>query len=88
MARLETDGAIAPLRRAYRERAPPPDRTEPGGTRWVLTDLGVRVPVVPPLTTGLRAIAADDAPGRPSARFTEIITDLADHAQVILRSQF
>ncbi|MFF1510646.1 hypothetical protein [Streptomyces sp. NPDC058326] len=27
-----------------------------------------------------------DAPGRPSARFTEVINDLADHAQVILWS--
>ncbi|MGV9574290.1 hypothetical protein ACWDRX_35030, partial [Streptomyces nigra] len=36
----------------------------------------------------LGAGAADDAPGWPSAHFTEIIDDLADHAQVILYSQF
>ncbi|MGC3002615.1 hypothetical protein ACPF8X_30645 [Streptomyces sp. G35A] len=31
---------------------------------------------------------ADDAPGWPSAHFAETINDLADHAQVILYSQF
>ncbi|MFB7030368.1 MULTISPECIES: hypothetical protein [unclassified Streptomyces] len=50
--------------------------------------LGARPPVVPPLTARLRPTAADNAPGRPSAHFTEIINDLTDHAQVILYSQF
>ncbi|WP_282703698.1 HEAT repeat domain-containing protein [Streptomyces sp. CC219B] len=88
---LKFDGAIEPLRRAYRaclERATPPDWIEPGGIRWALTELGARTPVVPPLTARLRATAADDAPAWPSARFTEIINDLADNAQVILYSQF
>ncbi|WP_327133408.1 HEAT repeat domain-containing protein [Streptomyces sp. NBC_01343] len=91
LASLEIDGAVEPLRRAYRaclDRATPPDWTEPDGIRWALTELGARSPVVPPLTTRLRAIAADDAPGWPSAHFTEVINDLADHAQVILYSQF
>ncbi|MGW5235589.1 HEAT repeat domain-containing protein [Streptomyces nodosus] len=91
LASLDIDGAIEPLRRAYRaclHRATPPDWTEPGGIRWALTELGARTPVVPPLTARLRATAADDAPGWPSAHFTEIINDLADHAQVILYSQF
>jgi hypothetical protein len=91
LASLEIDGAVEPLRRAYRaclERATPPDWTEPGGIRWALTELGARTPVVPPRTASLRATVADDAPGWPSAHFTEIIDDLADHAQVILHSQF
>ncbi|MEJ1197894.1 MULTISPECIES: HEAT repeat domain-containing protein [unclassified Streptomyces] len=91
LASLEIDGAVEPLRRAYRaclERATPPDWSEPVGIRWALTELGARSPVVPPLTARLRATATDDAPGWPSARFAEIINDLADHAQVILYSQF
>ncbi|MFE9924673.1 hypothetical protein ACFYQA_24745 [Streptomyces sp. NPDC005774] len=68
--------------------ADPPDWTKPGGIRWSLTELGARSPVVPPLTARLRATAADDAPGWPSAHFTEIVNDLTDHAQVILYSQF
>ncbi|MGW1501685.1 HEAT repeat domain-containing protein [Streptomyces mirabilis] len=90
LASLEIDGAIEPVRRAYRaclERQTPPDWTEPGGIRWALTELGARTPVVPPLTARLRATAADDAPGWSSTRFAEIINDLADHAQVILYSQ-
>ncbi|MGA5191995.1 HEAT repeat domain-containing protein [Streptomyces exfoliatus] len=91
LANLEIDGAVEPVRRAYRaclERATPPDWSEPVGIRWALTELGARSPVVPPLTARLRATAANDAPGWPSAHFTEIINDLADHAQVILYSQF
>ncbi|MFF4454674.1 HEAT repeat domain-containing protein [Streptomyces goshikiensis] len=91
LASLGIDAAVEPLRRAYRAclaRATPPDWTEPDGIRWALTELGARSPVVPRLTARLRAIAADDAPGWPSAHFTEIINDLADHAQVILYSQF
>lgn len=91
LASLEIDGAVEPVRRAYRaclERATPPDRSEPEGIRWALAELGARTPGVPPLTTRLRATTSDDAPGRPSAHFTEIINDLADHAQVILYSQF
>ncbi|MBB5124448.1 HEAT repeat domain-containing protein [Streptomyces griseoloalbus] len=91
LASLEIDGAVEPLRRAHRtclEPATPPDWSEPVGIRWALTELGARTPVVPPLTACLRATAADDAPGWPSARFPEIINDLADHAQVILYSQF
>ncbi|MFF8976877.1 HEAT repeat domain-containing protein [Streptomyces cellulosae] len=91
LASLEIDGAIKPLRRAYRaclERATPPDRTESVGIRWALTELGARTPVVPPLTAHLRAATADDAPGWPSTHFAEIINDLADHAQVTLYSQF
>ncbi|WP_235455133.1 HEAT repeat domain-containing protein [Streptomyces olivochromogenes] len=91
LASLEIDGAVEPLRRAYRAclaRQTPPDWTEPGGIRWALTALGARTPVVPPLTARLRAAAGPDAPGWPSARFTELVDDLADHAQVILHSQF
>ncbi|MGA5104442.1 HEAT repeat domain-containing protein [Streptomyces cellulosae] len=91
LANLSVDGAVEPLRRAYRaclERATPPDWAEPGGIRWALTVLGARTPVVPPLTARLRSAAADDAPGWPSAHFAEIVNDLADHAQVILYSQF
>lgn len=91
LASLDIDGAIVPLRHAYRaclERATPPDWTEPCGIRWALTELGARTPVVPPLTARLRATTVDDAPGWPSAHFTEIINDLADHAQVILCSLF
>jgi hypothetical protein len=91
LANREIDDSIEPLRRAHHaclQRATPPDWTEPSGIRWALTELGARTPVVPPLTARLRATAADDAPGRPSAHFTEIINDLADHAQVILCSQF
>ena len=91
LASLKIDGAIEPLRRAYRaclERATPPDWSEPGGIRWALTELGARTAVVPPLTARLRATAADNAPGWPSTHFAEIINDLADHAQVILYSQF
>ncbi|MFJ6779694.1 HEAT repeat domain-containing protein [Streptomyces yangpuensis] len=90
LAHLEIEGAVEPLRCAYRaclDRATPPDWTEPDGIRWALTELGARSPVVPPLTARLRATAADDAPGWPSAHFTEIINDLADHSQVILYSQ-
>ncbi|MFI1969154.1 HEAT repeat domain-containing protein [Streptomyces cinnamoneus] len=91
LASLEIDGAVEPLRRAYRsclERATPPNWTESVGIRYALTELGARTPVVPPLTARLRATAEDDAPGWPSTHFTEIINDLADHAQVILYSQF
>ncbi|MFF7179437.1 HEAT repeat domain-containing protein [Streptomyces sp. NPDC008121] len=91
LAGLKIDGAVEPVRRAYRaclKRATPPDWSEPEGIRWALTALGARTPVVPPLTAHLRATAADDAPGWPSAHFTQIINDLADHAQVILYSQF
>ncbi|MCQ4200721.1 HEAT repeat domain-containing protein [Streptomyces coelicoflavus] len=91
LASLKIDGAVEPVRRAYRaclERATPPDWSEPEGIRWALTELGARTPVAPPLTARLRAATADDAPGWPSPHFTEIINDLADHAQVILYSQF
>ncbi|MET7309204.1 HEAT repeat domain-containing protein [Streptomyces sp. NPDC005134] len=91
LASLKIDGAVEPVRHAYRAclaRATPPDWSEPEGIRWALTELGARTPVVPPLTTRLRATTADDAPGWPSSHFTEIINDLADHAQVILYSQF
>ncbi|MFE6663443.1 HEAT repeat domain-containing protein [Streptomyces sp. NPDC057697] len=91
LASLKIDGAVEPVRRAYHaclERATPPDWSEPEGIRWALTELGARTPVVPPLSTRLRASTADDAPGWPSTHFTEIINDLADHAQVILYSQF
>ncbi|WP_418958895.1 HEAT repeat domain-containing protein [Streptomyces tritici] len=88
---LKIDGAVEPVRRAYRaclERATPPHWTEPEGIRWALTELGARTPLVPPRTARLRATAAAGAPGWPSAHFTEIVDDLADHAQVILHSQF
>ncbi|MCL6734947.1 HEAT repeat domain-containing protein [Streptomyces neyagawaensis] len=91
LASLDVEGAVEPLRRAHRaclERATPPDWTEPVGIRWALTELGARTPVVPPLTARLRATAADDVPRWPSAHFTDIVNDLADHAQVILYSQF
>lgn len=91
LASQEIDGAVEPLRRACRaclERATPPDWSEPVGIRWALTELGARSPVVPQLTARLRATAADDTPGRPSAHFAETINDLTDHAQVILYSQF
>ncbi|KND30203.1 HEAT repeat domain-containing protein [Streptomyces acidiscabies] len=91
LASLRMDGAVEPLRRAYLaclRRATPPDWSEPGGIRWALTELGARSPVVPTLTARLRATVGDDAPGWPSARFAEIVDDLADHAQVILYSQF
>ncbi|MGW3402605.1 HEAT repeat domain-containing protein [Streptomyces zhihengii] len=91
LASLKIDGAVEPLRRAYRaclERATPPDWSEPGGIRWALTELGARTPAVPPFTARLRATTADDAPGWPSAHFAEIVNDLADHAQVICYSQF
>ncbi|MFF3394133.1 HEAT repeat domain-containing protein [Streptomyces sp. NPDC002669] len=91
LASLEIDGAVEHVRRAYHaylERATPPDWSEPEGIRWALTALGARTPVVPPLTARLRATAADNAPGWPSAHFAEIINDLADHAQVILYFQF
>ncbi|MFJ5077673.1 HEAT repeat domain-containing protein [Streptomyces sp. NPDC088553] len=91
LASLKIDGAVEPVRRAYRaclERATPPDWSEPEGIRWALTELGARTPVVPALTARLQATAADDAPGWASTHFTEIINDLADHAQVILYSQF
>ncbi|MFB8140705.1 hypothetical protein [Streptomyces parvus] len=91
LASLKIDGAVEPVRRAYRaclERATPPDWSEPESIRWALTELGARTPVVPPLTARLRPITAGNAPGWPSAHFTEIINDLAEHAQVNLYSQF
>ncbi|WP_240496204.1 HEAT repeat domain-containing protein [Streptomyces torulosus] len=91
LASLDVEGAVEPLRRAYRaclDRATPPDWTEPDGIRWALTELGARTPVVPPLTARLRATAANAVPRWPSAHFTDIVNDLADHAQVILYSQF
>ncbi|WP_241518528.1 hypothetical protein [Streptomyces sp. CB03238] len=69
-----------PPRRAYRaclERQAPPDGTEPVGIRRALTEFGARTPVAPPLTERLRATAGAEAPGWPSAHFTEIINDLA-----------
>lgn len=68
LARLKTDGAVEPVRRAYRaclDPATPPDWSEPEGIRWALTELGARTPVVPPLTARLRAVPADDAPPGP-----------------------
>ncbi|MFF7323371.1 HEAT repeat domain-containing protein [[Kitasatospora] papulosa] len=91
LATLKIDDAVEPVRRAFRacpERATPPDWSEPEGIRRALTELGARTPVVPALITRLRATPADNAPGWPSARFTGIINDPADHAQVILHSQF
>ncbi|MFE5910849.1 HEAT repeat domain-containing protein [Streptomyces wedmorensis] len=91
LATLKIDGAVEPVRRAYRaclERATSPDWSEPVGIRWALTELGARTSFIPPLTARLRATEADDAPGWPSAHFTEIINNLADHSQVILYSQF
>ncbi|MFD7558069.1 hypothetical protein ACFV9E_26440 [Streptomyces sp. NPDC059835] len=91
LASLKIDGAVEPVRRAYRtclERTTPPDWSEPEGIRWSLTELGARTPVAPPLTARLRATTTDGAPGWPSTHFTEITNDLADHAQVILYSQF
>ncbi|MEU9104584.1 hypothetical protein AB0D54_09480 [Streptomyces xanthophaeus] len=42
----------------------------------------------PPLTARLATTVGRDIPGWPSARFAEIVDDLADHDQVILFSQF
>lgn len=92
LAGLETEGAVEPLRRAYRaclERRTLPGDSEPVALRWALTDLGARTPVVPPsLTARLRAGTGPDSPGWPSTHFTAIVNDLADHAQLILYSQF
>ncbi|MER6312867.1 HEAT repeat domain-containing protein [Streptomyces sp. NPDC001581] len=91
LASLEIDAAVEPLRRAYRtclERATPPDWTEPDGIRWAITALGARTPVVPSLTARLRTGTGADSPGWPTAHFTAIINDLADHSQLILYSQF
>ncbi|MGW0856033.1 HEAT repeat domain-containing protein [Streptomyces sp. NPDC002690] len=91
LASLKIDGAVEPVRRTYHaclQRATPPDWSEPEGIRWALTELGARTPVVPPFTARLRTTAADNAPGWPPTHFTEIIDDLADHAQAILYSQF
>ncbi|MFJ9852648.1 HEAT repeat domain-containing protein [Streptomyces sp. NPDC101150] len=91
LANLEVDGAVEPLRRAYRaclERGTPPDWTEPGGIRWALNALGARTPVVPPLAARLRSAAGAESPGWPVAHLTAVINDLADHDQLILYSQF
>ncbi|MCP3759199.1 HEAT repeat domain-containing protein [Streptomyces sp. TBY4] len=91
LAGLEIEGAVEPLRRAYRaclERRTPPDECEPVALRWALTDLGARTPVVPSLTAGLRAGTGADSPGWPTAHFARIVDDLADHDQLILHSQF
>ncbi|MFE7097771.1 HEAT repeat domain-containing protein [Streptomyces erythrochromogenes] len=91
LASLEIEDAVEPLRRAYRaclERRTPPDDSEPVAIRWALTDLGARSPVVPSLTARLQAGTGSESPGWPSARFAEIIDDLADHSQLILYSQF
>ncbi|MFJ7202140.1 HEAT repeat domain-containing protein [Streptomyces sp. NPDC098789] len=91
LASLEMEAAVEPLRHAYRacfERRTPPDECEPIAIRWALTDLGARSPVVPALTARLQAGTGPDSPGWPSARFAEIIDDLADHSQLILYSQF
>ncbi|RVU15577.1 HEAT repeat domain-containing protein [Streptomyces antnestii] len=90
LASLENDGTVEPLRRAFRasERATPPDWSEPVGIRWALTELGARTTVIPPLTASLRVTVPDNSPGWPSVHFAEIINELADHAQVILYSQF
>lgn len=85
LASLKIDGAVDPVRSAYRaclEGSMPPDWSEPVGIRWALTELGARTPVVPPLTARLLATTADDARGWPWTHFTEIINDLADHAQM------
>ncbi|WP_405712222.1 HEAT repeat domain-containing protein [Streptomyces xanthophaeus] len=91
LASLGIDDAVEPLRRAYRaclEGGTPPDWCEPVSLRWALTELGARTPVVPPLTARLATTVGPDIPGWPSARFAEIVDDLADHGQVILFSQF
>ncbi|MFJ3928001.1 HEAT repeat domain-containing protein [Streptomyces sp. NPDC090022] len=91
LAHLGLTDAAEPVRRAYRaclDRRTPPDWHEPVALRQALTDLGARTPVVPPLTASLRAAPADDSPGWPSARFADVINDLADHGQVILCSEF
>ncbi|MGW6983613.1 HEAT repeat domain-containing protein [Streptomyces sp. NPDC054932] len=88
LADLGIDGAVEPLRRAYRaclERATPPDRSESVGIRRALTELGARTPVTPPLTARLHDTTAD---GWPSAHLEAVVNDLADHGQVILYSQF
>jgi hypothetical protein len=79
LANLEIEGAVEPLRRAYRaclDRATPPDWTEPDGIRWALTELGGRSPAVPSLTARLRAETGDSSPGWPSAHFTTIIIEV------------
>ncbi|WCD88427.1 putative phycocyanin operon protein Z [Streptomyces xanthophaeus] len=91
LAGLGIDDAVEPLRRAYRaclEGGTPPDWCEPVSLLWALTELGARTPVVPPLTARLATTVGPDIPGWPSARFAEIVDDLADHGQVILFSQF
>ncbi|MFK0010729.1 HEAT repeat domain-containing protein [Streptomyces sp. NPDC091027] len=91
LASLGAEDAVEPPRRAYRaclERQTPPDDCEPVAIRWALTDLGARRAVVPSLTARLQAGTGPEIPGWPSARFAEIIDDLADHAQVILYSPF
>ncbi|GAA2258997.1 hypothetical protein GCM10010430_48800 [Kitasatospora cystarginea] len=91
LASLEIDGAVEPLRRAYRaclERATRPDWSEPGGIRWALTKLGARTQVTPPLTARLHPTADAGSPGWPTAHFAEIINDLADHGLLILYSQY
>ncbi|MFH8365817.1 HEAT repeat domain-containing protein [Streptomyces sp. NPDC018031] len=91
LAGLEIEEAVEPLRRAYRAclaRATPPDWAEPAEIRWALTALGARTPVVPPFTARLQDVAPAGTPGWPSAHFAEIVNDLADHAQVVLCSQF
>ncbi|NEC87441.1 HEAT repeat domain-containing protein [Streptomyces sp. SID12501] len=91
LADLGIRDAVEPLWRAYRacmERAIPPDRSEPGGFRWALTELGARRAVTPPSTAALRTMRVGDVPAWPSIHYGDIVNDLADHEQVILCGQF
>lgn len=61
----------------------PPHWTEPVAVRRALTNLGLRSDVVPPLTASL----ATDAHGPrcwPAQRTADIVTELAQHDQVVL----
>lgn len=86
--------AVEPLRRAYdacRDRGTPPEDSEADAIRCALTRLGARTPVEPPLTVSLVSTGtAGDELGAswPCDRLAEVVGDLADHGQVVLRLQF
>jgi hypothetical protein len=78
------------LRAAYRRQRASgngPDWTEAVAIRHALTVLGSRQEVLPPLTASLRTTAGSMRRAWPTIQLVDVITDLADHDQVVLYFQ-
>ncbi|MEV6212227.1 HEAT repeat domain-containing protein [Kitasatospora sp. NPDC051914] len=91
LARLPVQRAVPALlaaHEAFRRRGEDPSYSEGERLRWALTDLGARVPVLPPRATELSLDPAAPDPEWRTAHLAEVVEELAAHHQAVLYLTF